>query len=340
MAFSSLHIHCKLVACAHACRYCSMGKKTLSALEPERLHALLARFLEWEAQGGLRIGYVVNYTDNFDRRTLELLHDLARRFPRTYEPLRRMSLGGQPLRTDQELKTWLAERRAFGCISAHGSLAGTGPVHDHWNGQKGNFDLILRTLRMAGEMGFALGARLFVARSTLTTLKDLNDLLDTLPMHPGNWRYAMPFFYAGWAAQLEEERIDEAVRDSLPDWLLALMGACISTGEGCRSEREWIELLRMAPDTPERGLVLNVNAQNIAMLEQKCFEEIVSDLAVRTQAAYAAIPSAAELCERYGDRSGTKVYGLARCLEMKWLDRHLADHPMPFERALTHLTLS
>ncbi|WP_400766510.1 hypothetical protein [Methylosinus sporium] len=66
---------------------------------------------------------------------------------------------------------------------------------------------------------------------------------------------------------------------------------------------------------------------------------IVDDYRTRTRAAYAAIPSLVELCDRYGNRDGTKIYPLQRCVEMKWLDLHLAEHPTDFERQLTHLQM-
>jgi len=337
--FDSIHIHSKLVACAHSCKYCSMGKKKIAHISPHRIHALLERFLAWETSQEISVGYIVNYSADYDRTTLELLRDLSIRFPREYEPLKRITLGGLPKRTDAELRTWLSERQEFGCISAHGSFAGAGTTHDYWNGQRGNYDLIVRTLRIAGEIGMAVLARLFVVKSTLPTLQALNDELDALPEHDKNWRYAVPYFYAGWASRLEEERIDERVRDDLPSWLGDLLRKARSAEGECRSEREWIEAIRSQPEPRNVGLILNVTDANIDRLEQQSCDEIVDDLKARTSKAYAAIPALHELCDRYGDRDGTKIYGLERCLEMKWLDRHLQEHPARFERQLTHLQM-
>jgi hypothetical protein len=337
--FETIHIHSKLVACAHSCKYCSMGKKKIARIQPGRIHALLERFLEWETSHGMGVSYIVNYSADYDRATLGYLRDLRDRFPRDYEPLRRLSLGGLRKRTDEELRLWLRERQQFGCISAHGSFAGYGDVHDSWNGQRGNYDLIVRTLRIAGEIGMAVLARLFVVKSTLSTLQALNDTLDTLPEHENNWRYAVPYFYAGWGSRLEDERIDEKTRDRLPPWLSALLCKARSAEGECRSEREWIEVIRHNSTQRRDSLILNVTEDNIERLEQQTCDEIIKDLERRTLRAYAAIPDLPELCERYGDRNGTKIYGLERCLEMKWLDHHLQEHPAKFERQLTHLQL-
>lgn len=337
--FETIHIHSKLVACAHSCKYCSMGKKKIARIQPGRIHALLERFLEWETSHDMRIGYIVNYSADYDRATLEYLRDLRDRFPREYEPLRRITLGGLRKRTDEELRLWLRERQKFGCISAHGSFAGYGEVHDYWNNQRGNYDLIVRTLRIAGEIGMAILARIFVVKSTLSTLGALNDALDALPKHENDWRYAVPYSYAGWGTRLEEERIDERTRDELPLWLHTLLRKARSAEGECRSEREWIEVIRNKGNQSNGGLILNVTEHNIERLEHQTCDEIIDDLRARTLKAYAAIPDFQELCERYGDRNGTKIYGLERCLEMKWLDRHLQEHPTNFERQLTHLQL-
>jgi hypothetical protein len=338
-----IFVHAKLVSCAHSCKYCLMGKKRLTKITPARFVAFVERFLEWEQRQGRAeiVSYVPNYTSDYSRETLELLKDLDERFPRRYSPLRGITLGGLPTRTERELLAWLTERQSFGCKTAHGSLAGTGRVHDYWNGQPRNYELIMATLRIAGEIGMALGARMFVAKSTLPMLEELNDDLERLPKHEGDWRYATPFFYAGWGARLEEERIDEDERDALPKWLDPMIKRSTGSRDGIwRSEREWIETIREGKaQSRQFQLILNINDDNIDHLETMSCDDIVAEYQSRTQAAYAAIPGLTELCERYGDQDDRRVYILQRCIEMKWLDLHLRHHPTRFERQLTHLQM-
>ncbi|BGE88065.1 MULTISPECIES: hypothetical protein [Methylosinus] len=334
-------VHAKLFPCAHSCKYCLMGDKKLTRMTSERFLRLVERLLEWELEqaGEIYISYVLNYTSDYDRKTLGLVRDLELKFPRSYPTLSGITLGGLRWRARAELREWLLERQAFGCRTAHASLAGIGGVHDAWNGRAGNFDLIMSTLEIAGDIGMALGARLFVARSTLPHLRALDDMLNQLPKHDGDWRYALPFFYFGWGVRHEEERIDEKIRDALPAWMEPLIRE--STREGVwRSEREWIDLVRSGRFAArEPQLILNVNDGNIEQLENMSCDEIVAEYDARTRAAYAVIPALNELCERYGDRDGTKIYPLQRCIEMKWLDLHLAEHPTDFERPLTHLQM-
>ena len=87
--FNKLSIHTKLNACAHSCKYCLMGDKKLARLPVERIAAFLERFLEWEhgSNKGPHVSYIINYTSDYDRRTLELIKDLDARYPRPYGPL-------------------------------------------------------------------------------------------------------------------------------------------------------------------------------------------------------------------------------------------------------------
>lgn len=339
--FESLFIDTRLVACAHSCKYCLMGKKRIAKISPVRAHALIERFLQWEAADGsdLSVGYTFNYADDHDHEQLELLKDLGTRFPREYDPLKRITLGGLPMRSDDEIQLWLKERQKYGCISVHASLAGTDATHDYWNGQHGNFSLIMRMLRTAGELGMALGARMFVSKSTLPSLARLNDMLDELPQHPGNWRYAVPYFYIGWGARFEDERIDEAIRDSLPPWLQRLSWTTAPDSRAL-SEREWIKVLSVEDDRPQKvALTLTITEENIGWLETRTCGEIVQNLKARTAAAYASIPSTVELAEQYGDSRNTRIYPLERCVEIKWLDKYLLAKSVVFERHLTHLQI-
>lgn len=336
---SGVFIHAKRAACSHSCRYCLMGDKTLARFSTERLQRFILRFLEWGARRAVAVSYVVNYSDEYDRETLDMLATLNARFPSRY-PLGALAFGGVKPRGETDMRAWLKERWRYGCRSAHATFAGTHAVHDGWNGRAGNFEVLMRGLRLAGEIGMARGARLLVARSTLASLEELNAHLDRLPRNPGDWRYAQPFFYLGWGARLEEERIDEDMRDALPGWLAPLMARSASSGRW-RSEREWIAHLSATPEQPTR-LELDIDLTDAAIdpLEHLGCDAIVAEYEARTRAAYAAIPSLHELAQRYGDRDGRRVYELQRCIEGKWLDRHLAAYPTSFERQRTHLDLS
>jgi hypothetical protein len=339
--FKELHIHAKTIPCAHSCKYCLMGKKRLARITPLRFLSFVERFMEWSRRksSAPAVGYILNYTANYDRDTLVRLRELKNRFDVDYAPLRSVTLGGLPWRDDEGIRAWLTERQEFGLTNVHASLAGTGSVHDYWNGQKGNFDLLMRTLKLGRALGMSIATRIFVTKSTVPLIEELCEMLDRFPPHSNDRRYALPFFYAGWGAKLESERIDETIRDSLPNWFGPLIER--SSSEGCwRSEREWIaDIESRTTSDIETKLIINLTDANIERLEAMSCDAIFAEYEQRTLAAYAAVPNLRQLCDRYGNRNGRDIYVLERCIETKWLDQHLASHPVRFERQLTHLQM-
>jgi hypothetical protein len=333
--FGKVILHMKNIACAQSCRFCLSGPKKIARVPAARFFAIVTRFLEWQEQQQepyIPIYYTLGYAFNYDRDTVQRICDLGKRFPRS-APRRAFSLGGLPQRTDDELRRWLQMQKSFGIEAVHATIAGTESLHDFWSGRKGTFDLLTRTLRVAGELGLTRSHRLLIVRSTLPCLRELCQYLDNQPPGIHDDRYAMPIYYAGFGSRLEDERITEAERDELRSWLSAEARG----PEKWLSEREWIRQIE-ADEAPDRvSLHLEINDDNVAWYESSSCEEIMESMMARTLAAYASLPPCQELCLAYGERDGKKIYGQRDCLERKWLDLHLQSHPLSFERDLTHL---
>jgi hypothetical protein len=214
------------------------------------------------------------------------------------------------------------ERQAAGIVGFHTSLAGHGPTHDRWNGRRGDFDYQISILRMAGERGMVRQERLFLAKNTVPEFGALLDVMERIPGEVRS-RIVTPFFYAGLARRHEDERLTEDIRDALPERIVKL-------GRGrfrdWRSEREWIPLLMETASEPRKlAMKLDVHEGNIDRLENSSCEEIFAEQERLYQEGYARMPSLEELCARYGDRAGRKVYMLPRDVEQKWMDMHARD---------------
>jgi len=319
-----------------------MGDKRLAKITSARFCGLVERFLEWgeRRSGGLKefpIYYVLNYACDYDRSTLQLLKRLWERFPH-WSGLDSILLGGLPRREDDATREWLIERQSFGCKYVIASFAGAGVIHDYWNGRPGDFDHLLNMLRIAIELGMELETRMFLTKSTVGTMEMLFERIDELPPHKGE-SFVSLLSYAGWGSRLENERIDEKMRDALPPRVASLIEPML-VRHPWRSEREWIDHFRGEPAAETiTDLVVNLTDDNVDRLESMPCDEIFSELNLRTLAAYAAIPTIHELAERYGDKNGVLIYSHDACIERKWLDLHLADNPTRFERQLTHLAI-
>ncbi len=322
-------------SCAHACAYCSTGKKRFENISFSQLAAVVERFEDWRQRQGMpdfEISFGIAHSYNYDVKTLSGL--LALRDRINGKPCdRSLSLGGLHFRPEAEMRDWLQERRDLAGIDrVHASVAGHGARHDRWNGRRGDFDFLMRTMRSAADLGLQLTQRLFVVKSTLPLLDELIERLDDLPGYAE--RQFSLFYYRGFATKLEGERITEEIRGRLPSCVLPTG----NSGEVWRSEREWIDIMREEDDPPTAPcLKLFLTDDNIAQIESSSCDAIFAELLRRTQEAYHAIPSRTELYESHADRSNTLLYSERSEVEAIWLDRHLAKHPVCFERNLTHL---
>lgn len=307
--------------CAHICRYCLIsGTRKGSTLPFSRFEQLAHRFYDWKSSAGrddLEIGAFVGPSYDYD---LETLRGVARLRARRGGTLQFLNLGGLRVRHGDALTDWLEERRAAGIIGFHTSLAGCSDTHDRWNGRRGDFAYQTTILRLGGERGMVRHEKLFLTQSTLPQLDRLLDILDDIPGEVRN-RSVTLFFYAALAARYESERITEAQRDALPERIARLRKGRF---RDWRSEREWIPVMMETADQPRKLILkLDVHEGNIDRLENASCEEIFVERERLYQESYRPIPALDELCARYGDADGRKVYMMSRDVEGRWMDAHV-----------------
>jgi len=312
--------------CAHICRYCLISEsRKRSALPFARFEALVHRFHDWRQaeRPDLDIGIFVGPSFDYD---MDILRGVARLRERRGAKFRFVNLGGLRIRRGDELVAWIEERRAFGVIGFHTSLAGWGETHDRWNGRAGDFDYQTAILRLAGERGMARQEKLFLTKNTLPVFDRLLDILDALPGDLFS-RNASPFFYAGLASRYEDERLTEDDRDSLSERINELRPGKFGTW---LSEREWMPIMLETAGKPRRlQLKLDVDEANIDYLESASCEEVFTSCEREYQESYRAIPALEELCARYGDPGNRRVYMMSRDVEGKWLDLHHRETGAP-----------
>jgi hypothetical protein len=199
-------------------------------------------------------------------------------------------------------------------------------VHDRWNGRAGDFDYQISILRMAGERGMVRQERLFLTRNTLPLFDRLLDIMESTPGEVRS-RIVTPFFYAGLGRRYEDQRLTEDVRDALPERIVKLRRGRFSEW---RSEREWIPVMMETASAPRKiAMKLDVHEGNIDELESTSCEEIFARRERLYRENYGRMPSLEELCARYGDPAGRKIYMQPRDLEQKWMDMHASETGIP-----------
>jgi hypothetical protein len=335
---NSLIIEMRDAACAHSCRYCNMGAKRLGRVPRSRMNKLLDRFIDWQSKNeGFAVAFANGYSSESPKAEPTTVLDESERLNDVFLRRRgvdtkRLHLGGLKLRSRPEARSWMQAQYDAGVRFANASYAGVYGIHDYWNRREGDFQHLLELQRTAADVGMDLGQHIFVVQSTFSCLESLLDHLDALPRRATE-RAAILFSYIGSARDHEQERVTEAHREQLPDRIAKL----IPQSAVWKSEREWIMTEPNYEYESSHGLWLSVDPKNIDWLETASCAEIVDDLKTRTAAAYRMIPSWSELRDRYGDRNGVAIYTSRDEVARKWLDRHVHDNPVAFERKLTHL---
>lgn len=333
-----IRIFAKAAACAHSCAYCLIGPKKLTDLPFSRFYALAERFIEWRKGKSaplprLLIGFEDSY--EFD---VEILAGLFRLYKQVGWGDEGMSvkLGGLRIRSEDEMRAWLRVRRdVAGLKMVHGSLVGYGATHDRWNRREGDSEFLLRTMKNAVELGLQVNQRIFVVKSTLSSIDKL--LLELDKISPNARRYRSTFVFSGFATRLEEERITEEIRDRLP---VSVTKIPPRAGDDWLSEREWVTKRRniFADERPQNvTLDLEVSEKNIETLEMMDCEQILASLTDQTRKAYAALPSRSELLKKYSDPSNRRIYASIDELERKWFDAYRRENSISLAKGLTHL---
>jgi hypothetical protein len=308
--------------CAHICRYCLVSETRKGSKLPfARFEQLVHRSHDWKASGETDIDIRTFVGPSFDY-DLDVIAAMRRLRARRGREFKILNLGGLRLRDAGQLEVWMGERQAAGIAGFHVSLAGGDRTHDRWNGRRGDFDYQISILRMAGARGMVRQERLFIAKNTLPMFDRLLDVMEGIPGEIES-RIVTPFFYAGLARRYEDERITEEIRDAMPERILSLRRGRFKEW---RSEREWIPLLMETAGQPRKlAMKLDVHEGNIDWLENASCAEIFAAQERVYRAGYQRLPSFEELCARYGDREGRKVYMLPRDLEQKWMDMRARD---------------
>jgi hypothetical protein len=328
-------VHAQTAVCVNHCRYCQLNHKRVANITFDRFRAVVERFMEWRQKGGppdFKVTHWLGRSHNYDVKTLKGVMELSERHDWRLDLI---LLGGLLWRPDDEMRRWLRERQEIGIRSVVASFAGHGRFHDRWSGRPGDFDFLIRTQRVASQLGMDLHQRLFLTNSTIPLLDELIEKLDELLGPPAS-RCIYPLFYCGMARRMEDERVTRETLDGLPERIRKLYRQF--DRKNWRSEQEWIDSLGAEEATPQKvTLNLELSDSNIGTIESTSCEAIAADLEMRTRAAYSVIPSPAELCERCGDRSNRRIYMFRHDMERKWLDLYLEKDPLEFERELTHL---
>lgn len=307
----------RVTKCAHRCRYCLQGEQSQPLLNWDTYVKTVERYVRWGNENDMRIGFEL--AGNFDltleqyKKYLEL-SSLSGKFSDS------LLMGGMRMRTEDEMRIWLAERQEMGLKKVIFSMGGTEQHHDAMNRRKGDFQYLLGAQRAAFILGLSVEQRIFITKENMQSMDGLCRVLDDIGV-PFR-RSIYPLHFRGNAMDMENVRLDENDVKCIPENVMRYM-----MPDMLLSERQWAsQLCGSTEQNPEKiGFFLYMDTKNTEKLLSGDCKEIIESAGKEVAEEYAKMPTLAELCRKYADTSCRKIHEGKSKVYALWFERYIAD---------------
>ena len=223
-------------------------------------------------------------------RTLRRLGSPSARF---------LQCDGMRMRDDEQCRALMRMLRGEGVRQLNFTVYGLSDYHDRFAGRPGDYALILRMMRAAGEAGLPFSAGIPL---TGENLHEADELVSVLRAAGCERVFLTVPHEEGRGKALASVRLDlREFRQLLPE-TQALLNQSVF-----RTERAWLSDPEPVPDS-RRMILISLRQDNIDDYEARGALEVLQEIEVLDERYYAAFPSFAALAEAYGDPNGEKLY--------------------------------
>lgn len=313
----SINVMNLCVPCENRCRYCLLsydGK--ISGVDFERSRRYAGRFYDWLQVHRQDLSFLFGF--GYSMEHPELLS--AIRFCQSIGSATGefLQFDGMRFRSDPELEKLLTDLKANGIKLIDLTFYGTETYHDRFAARNGDFDLMLRTLGMANQVGLDVAVSIPLTRENADQMEQLLNQLE-------EFRTVRISCFVphceGRGQLLDKVRLTKEVYDSL-----SLRVKRLFNRDRFRTEGEWISLSDLAEDT-KRVLTVTLTPENIDFFEQMDFADTIAYLEELDDSYYRRIPDFNTLRKLYGDPEGAQMYS-ARDLYLHYQKRYIADNLM------------
>lgn len=309
------------VPCSCRCRHCLLGYDgTAAGAEYGRAKALARRLAE-----GSPVEFT--YYIGFCMDTPELLDHIAFCQEIGSPGGRFLQMNGFAVRPYGALEALMGRVRDSGVELVDLTFYGLEDYHDRFAGRPGDFALLMSMLKAANAAGLPVHISAPITEENAGQMEELFHILSAYKTE--DIRLYLPHAKGrGWF--LEPKRLTEPTWKQLPPDLRARMPKVRT-----QTEARWLQEGAF-PESVERHLTLSLTRENIGGYEAMSAPDIIRELEMLDDAFYAAVPTAAELAQRYGDPAGDRLFRY-RDLVLLWTRRYMREngltlHDMTDER--------
>lgn len=317
IAVEKVNIWGRVTKCAHRCRYCLQGGQSQPLLSWGAYAETVEKYVRWGNENSMSVGFEL--ASNYDL-TLEQYKwylDMSALAGKLSDSL---LMGGMRMRTEEEMRIWLAERKELGLKKVIFSMGGTEPHHDAMNRRKGDFQYLLGAQKAAFSLGLDVEQRIFITKENMDSMDGLCCVLDDIgkPFR----RSIYPLHFRGYAMDMEDARLDENDIKNIPESVMQYMMPDLLL-----SERQWaVQLCESSEQNPEKiGFFLYMDGKNTEKLLSGSCNEIIERAGKEVAEEYAKLPSIAELCRRYADTSCRRIHEGKSKVYALWFERYISD---------------
>lgn len=317
MLTDSIIMQTLCIPCACRCRYCLLSwDGNLIGADYARSERVALRWFRWLQEHHPEIKF--HFSFGFSMEHPDLVHALD--FLRSIDSVSAhyLQMDGMHMRDDIRLSSMIT------CLAEHGvehlnfTFYGLPEYHDAFAARKGDFDLLLRTVRTALKNGLMVSAGIPLSRENAPQAKALLSILQDAGMN--NIRFFIPHA-EGRGIALEPVRFSQDDYDCLPDSVRSRLNHAVY-----RSENTWLQSNELA-DESHRSLLLSLTPENICRYETEDPSILIREAESLDDTYYSAFPSIQALAKEYGDSTNTCWYSL-RDMKWHWRQRYLKVHPL------------
>ena len=310
----SINVMNLCVPCENRCRYCllSYDGKT-HGVDFRRSMAYARRFHDWIQANRPDLSFHFGFGYSMDHPNLpEAIAFCQSIGSATGEFLQ---FDGMKFRTESELLDLLGSLKAQGIRLIDLTFYGTESYHDRFAARKGDFQLMINTLKAANTVGLDVSVSIPLTRENASQIDDLFSQLD---------RHRTTRIACFVPHTEGRGKLLNSVRFRLEDYEQASPRAkALLNRDRFRTEAEWLHT--EVPEATRRVLTLTLTPENVDMFEQMYFSDTIAYLENLDDAYYQAVPTFQELAKAYGNPEGQELY-TARDLYMQYQRRFLAAH--------------
>ena len=271
MQTDSIIMQTLCVPCACRCRYCLLGwDGRLVGADYARSECVALRWFEWLKE--LRPEIKFHFSYGFSMEHPDLVHTLE--FLRSIDSVgaHYLQMDGMRMRDDNQLASLTALLAEHGVEHLNFTFYGLPAYHDTFAVRKGDFDLMLRTVRAALGNGLMVSAGIPLSHENASQAEALLSMLQDTGMQ--NIRFFVPHS-EGRGIVLESVRFSQDDYDNLPDSVRSRMNST-----SYRSESAWLQSDELT-DEAHRSLLFSLTPENICRYEAEDPSVLISEAEAR-----------------------------------------------------------